>query len=248
MAGSRKVRHLATDEIIATIARSAFPSVVTEGSDDVIVWRRLESKFAEQGLTLIPAGGRDGVLRAYGRRGELPSKSVAMFIADQDVWCVSQVPPDYVSDDLFFTSGYSVENDMFIDGQLDHLLVEAERRQFGRDLEMMVEWYALACSRYLRGLAERLDVHPDEIIGDFERRRQLTALLPEETYPESLKNNILADAFRLLRGKTLFALLVRHASGNSYRSLLNFGASRNGALFRKVERSVGAYLSTRGAL
>ena len=53
-----KVAYLTADEIVATIGRSAFPSIVTEGDDDVIALRRLEEEFADIGLTLLPAGGR----------------------------------------------------------------------------------------------------------------------------------------------------------------------------------------------
>lgn len=243
MRKSKKVKYPTPTEIIATISRSAFPVIVTEGDDDVIVWRRLEEKFFESGVTLIPAGGRDAVLEAYRRRRELPNRAVAMFLADLDCWSLSDIPDQYRTPQIVFTKGYSIENDMFVDGNLAELLVGLERSRFANELEQVVRWYALAADRFLRGEDESLDVHPNELLDDDARKAILMAPKPGESYPHALHTQIKSKAQYLLRGKTLLALLIRQTKGYSYRTLLNVGASQNGPCFCRIEREVENYLS-----
>ena len=243
MKKSKKVKYPTPTEIIATISRSSFPAIVTEGDDDVIVWRRLEDKFIEAGVTLIPAGGRDAVLEVYRRRGELPNRAIAMFLADLDCWSLSEIPDQYVAPQIVFTKGYSLENDMFVDGNLADLLVGQEKFRFANELEQVVRWYALAADRFLRGEDESLDVHPNELLDDDARMAILMAPKPGESYPDTLHSQIKSNAQYLLRGKTLLALLIRHAKGYSYRILLNVGASQNGPCFCRIEEEVGSYLN-----
>jgi hypothetical protein len=96
-------------EIIATIRRSAFPALVTEGDGDVIVLRHLEEVLYESSLTLIPAGGKKAVLEVFDRRAELPPESKVMFVVDRDLWVIGGVPNQYQSDLLLLTEGYSIE-------------------------------------------------------------------------------------------------------------------------------------------
>ncbi|MFC7477708.1 hypothetical protein ACFQS7_25335 [Dankookia sp. GCM10030260] len=241
MARARKVPYPSPQEIIATISKSRFPSIVTEGDDDVIVLRRLEDEFADIGLTIIPAGGRDAVLATYELRAMLPSSAQALFIADRDLWVISSVPDHYVSDEILFTDGYSIENDMFVDGSLEELLVGSARANFLRELEIVCSWYAIAANRILRQQDERLDVHPNELFESSARRNALLQLEPHEENPEFLAQSIRENYIRLMRGKTLFALLIRQLPGYNNRTLLNIGASRKGALFKKIVRKVESY-------
>lgn len=230
-------------EIAATIARSSFPSVVTEGSDDVIVFRRLEEEFAELGLTLIPAGGRKSVIEVYRLRHTLPKRVRAVFVADQDLWVVEGIPDEFNSPQFLFTDGYSIENDMFRDGELSSLLTAREMDKFHEELKLMCHWYALEVARYLNGEDVNIGIHPDHFIDDLDERGRMLKLREGELFPHDLSERILRDHAKVLRGKTLFALLMRQLSGYSYRSLLNIGASRKGphlmALFKDIRACLG---------
>ena len=238
MARSRRISYPTPDELIATIARSSFPSIVTEGDDDVIVLRRLEDEFAETGLTLLPAGGREAVLEVFERRHTLPARARVFFIADRDLWVISGVPVQYQAPDLIFTSGYSIENDMYMDGDLELLLTRSEHRIFQRELEIVCRWYALALNRCFEGLGENISIHPNELLGDPDRAVALNELKDFEQYPEALRQRIFNDYARLLRGKTLFALLTRQSTGHHSRMLLDFGASRRGPLFHAIINNI----------
>lgn len=240
---------MSPEEIIATIAHSGFPTVVTEGDGDVIVLRRLEERFLAAGLTLIAAGGRDAVISVFNLRHQVAKKKV-IFIADRDLWVLTSIPSKYISDQFLFTDGYSIENDMFIDGRLESLLTGTERHQFDKNLEGVCKWFALAASRHFEadgtvkdGATERLAVHPRELLDDEIHTIQLMKLEPDETYPVDLYSRIQVEYRRLLRGKTLLELLVMHSRTHkySYDSLLNFAASREGPLLSSLFRDVAQY-------
>jgi hypothetical protein len=215
-------------EIAATIARSDFPSVITEGKDDVIVFRRLEEEFSDLGLTLIPAGGRRSVIEVYRLRHTLPKHARAVFIADRDLWVVGNIPDEFVSPRFLFTDGYSIENDMFRDGELSSLLTAAERRKFYEELKLTCRWYALEIARHQRGEEINVGIPPDHLIDNLTEQARMLKLRDGEAFPDDLSEHILQEHAKILRGKTLFALLIRQLNGLNYLALLNIGASRKG--------------------
>jgi hypothetical protein len=237
-------KYLTADEIVATIVRSAFPSVVTEGDHDVIVLRRLEEEFADIGLTLIPAGGKSAVLAVFDRRHTLPAKR-ALFIADRDIWVVCGIPPIYVSVQLILTDGYSIENDMFRDGDLETLLTAKERAVFAGEMQIVCRWYALAMSRCIAGQTVQLDIHPSALLDNETHRSKLMELQTGEVYPETLAQRVSADYARLLRGHALFSLLIKQCKGqrHSHRTLANFGAFRRGPFLSLIIEGVRTYFS-----
>ena len=66
-----------------------------------------------------PVGGRETLLAVYKRRNEFAHLPVA-FVADRDLWLFSGIPPDYP--DIIWTEGYSIENDLYADANLENLL------------------------------------------------------------------------------------------------------------------------------
>lgn len=200
---------MTTDELFATLSRSSLPTVVLEGKDDLIVFRDLESKFADIQLSVLPVGGRKAVLDLFERYPELAPKKAVAFIADQDFWVVTGVPAGYQSERLLLTTGYSIENDVFVDGDLKRFLSKEEAEKFTKELVVFVRWYALAFSRFLKDPGKRFDFHPNHILDNEAEREKLLALDAGEIYPADLQKQILEDYGRLLRGKSLMALLMR---------------------------------------
>lgn len=234
---------LTANDIIATIKRSRVPSLVVEGNDDVIVYRRIEEEYAGKSLSIIPAGGRETVLKVFERRNEFPNHSTVIFIADLDFWVFAGVPADYVSSEMIFTDGYSIENDMFRDGDLQKLISASSLPDYRRELDIVCSWYALAVTRRLAGIDERVDIHPNELLDNPARSETLGALNPGEIFPSGTKDDILRMHPKLLRGKCLLGLLVRHLTSHSIHALLNFAASRRGPLFQRLSAQVGQTLA-----
>src|SRR5579863_8723513 len=119
------------EEIIALLKQTSLPTIVVEGADDMIVFRRFEDRLSHLGVSVLPVGGRLNVLNIFTRRGEIPAYVKLAFIADQDTWVYTGVPKEYQHANLILTSGYSIENDVFVDGNLVSLL---SRKEFGRFL------------------------------------------------------------------------------------------------------------------
>ncbi|WP_175692724.1 hypothetical protein [Burkholderia ambifaria] len=209
---SKKSKPVPTvDELISTIKHSSLPTVVLEGDDDVIALRCMEEEYYDIGLSVLPAGGRNNVLKIFDRRSEFATQAVA-FVADKDTWVMSSIPDQYVDDDLIFTSGYSIENDVYVDGDVERLMSLPERQRFKAELEVFARWYALAVNRCLNNTGEEYKLHPNAILDDAVEREKRMALEADEVYPEELRESLLGNYRQIIRGKSLMALLIRHLS------------------------------------
>lgn len=237
--------ELSVEEIIAVLRRSDLPTVIIEGKDDTIVFRPLEEKYFEQGVSIFPVGGRSKLLRLF---EELGSHENLIFFADRDEWCLEATPQKYLSDRLVFTVGYSIENDVIIDSQMFSMMTKEEKENFDRELEKFIYWYALAFTRFLAGDAEIIRWHCAKILDDAKHYNEYVKLQRNEEYPEALRNKISADYAFLLRGKSLIHLIVRHLSypgrnpRHNHAALLEMAAVRGGRLVNRFYESVNRTL------
>ena len=108
------------DETIETLKRSNIPTLITEGRDDYIVFRRLEDKLVG-GVSVLPVGGRDNVIQVFRRRAEVGHDRIA-FVIDRDLWCFTPVPNELLDERVIVTNGYSIENDVFRDADVPALM------------------------------------------------------------------------------------------------------------------------------
>ncbi|WP_157659780.1 hypothetical protein [Burkholderia ubonensis] len=245
---SNKKAQPTVDEIIATLKKTSLPTVICEGSDDLIVYRRLENRLSDLGVSVLPAGGRKNVLSIFSRRGEFPTSLKIAFIADQDVWVNSGIPVEYVSPILIFTDGYSIENDIFLDGNLLDLLVGTEVGKFQTELGLFIDWYALALTRHLASASNPITLHPDHVL-DNTQRPGLVALQPGEAYPTDLKNVLVREYGRLLRGKSLLSLLIRNTNTrvgqpkHTDTALIEMVAARPGPRLQRTAEAVAVAIS-----
>lgn len=242
-----KVR-LTVDEIIATIAHSALPTLVAEGEEDIIVLRRLEDVFSDQALSVMPVGGRNAVLEVFDRRREIEGQAAIGFIADRDTWIYSAIPNEYVSDILYFTDGYSIENDLCRDGRWARLLSAGEALAFTAELERFVLWYATALMRHLQGREGNIGMSPTLILDDPKLYERECALGEGEVFPQELYDALKQDPERLVRGKSLSSLFIRQLSHSrravkhSKRSLLEYGAVSGGTFMQALQQWLAARL------
>lgn len=235
------------DEAISYLKRSSLPTIVTEGSDDVIVFRRLEDELADIGVNLFPVGSRDAVLGIYNRRSEITGRSDIVYVADKDLWVFASIPDDYVSDEVFFSDGYSIENDLFRDGRVRDLMTAAERDQFEADMREFSKWYALAVSRNIGGMATCLDVSPHEFLSSNERKQHLLEMQQDEEFPSDIYDLCVSKYEKLMRGKSLMALAVRHLSytsrpvKHSRKSIMEQCAVRGGEIISATKFGIESY-------
>ncbi|MCS3451767.1 MULTISPECIES: DUF4435 domain-containing protein [Bradyrhizobium] len=155
--------YVTASEYVQTLKHSFIPTVITEGSDDYAVFRRIEERFAAIGLSLMPVGGKRTVLEIFRHRNEFPQIQVA-FIVDQDTWLFSHIPSEYKDPSLIVTDGYSIENDLYRDGDMESLLLAHERADFQRDLEQIIKWFSYAVRKHIEGHESLLDYHPNQVV------------------------------------------------------------------------------------
>ena len=206
-------QYLTADVLVETLRRSRLPTVIVEGKDDMRIYQWVERRVGIQKANVLSVGGRETLLAVYKRRNEFAHLPVA-FVADRDLWLFSGIPPAY--NDIIWTEGYSIENDLYAGADLENLLDTNEVKEHQQVLDLIIEWFAFEVEEYLAGREAQVNKHCNEIvpIGETEMdqgfctRRGLRA--PDEELYQQIKN-----AYQLqLRGKSLFEILVRFLSAS----------------------------------
>lgn len=136
--------------LIAKIKHSANPIILVEGRDDIVIYRKIEKYLGLRNIQFFPCEGRENLLKIFERRNELQNVRV-LFVADQDMYIFSGIPLQYQN--IIFTSGYSIENDLYTDGknQIDKLLFSNELQFKIELLASIIHWFAYQVSIRLRG-------------------------------------------------------------------------------------------------
>ena len=202
---------MTVEHLVGVLRRSRKPNIVVEGDDDVIIYRELTRRIGILEVVLRPSGGREKLLQVYERRGEFTQVPVA-FIADQDMWLFSGIEPSY--EDVIWTNGYSIENDLYSDASLERLLDESDTLEHQQILDSISTWFAFAVEEYLAGNSPDLDLHCDEMvpIGKIELDANFCTRRDFRVPNAERVQQIRAAYQLLLRGKQLFQLLVRFLS------------------------------------
>lgn len=226
------------DEIYHTLKNSSLPTVLVEGRNDIICYRAIEEELEQFGVDILPAGNKYSVLKLRSMLLEEPVSCRVLFIVDKDLWVHATPTEDYKG--VITTEGYSIENDLFSDGELDGLLTASERPVFMRELHCFIEWYAFAVNRALNDRGGQFRTHPNKVL-DGPRNDQVFEGFEDEEYPFALKDELL-DSYKVkLRGKSLFALLLRRlcADGRavkfSEKQLMAIGAARKGPNLKRIQ-------------
>lgn len=239
-------REIEIDVLLGTLKNSSLPTVLVEGKDDMVFYRRLEEDLCDLGVDILPAGNKDKVLEIRKKIVSEGGLSIPIaFIVDKDLWVNFGVPPEY-QDEVITTNGYSIENDMFFDGELLTLLDKDEEKTFKIELEKFIRWYALAIDRNInsRCVVENNEYsyrnNPHQVLDENFLSKELT-LIREEIYPEQLYVSILNEYGMKLRGKSLFQLLTRQLSGSHRKAnkfgvyqLIEIGAARKGNNYQRL--------------
>jgi hypothetical protein len=232
------------DEIYELLKRTSLPTVLVEGKDDIIFYRSVESELRDLDVDMLPAGNKDAVLEIRKRIKQNPISAPVVFVVDNDLWVYPITPRPRNLDDLITTTGYSIENDLFVDGELERLLSPEEMASFKTELNHFSRWYALSINRNINGQSSRFRTHAGKVLDDKDFYNTEMTLQDGETYPEDLFTRIQSNYEFLLRGKSLFALLLRQLSAQKRhvkfggKQLMAIGTSRKGSHFNKIRASV----------
>lgn len=246
--GADKAR-LTVDELFETLKRTALPTVLVEGKDDIIFYRRIEEDLKHYGVDMLPAGNKAMVLELCDRLGEIKLSAPIIFVVDKDLWVHLSESDLPLPNKVITTSGYSIENDAFNDGELGALLDAKESSAFTADLNKFLFWYALALSRHFAGEDYPFRTHPGKVLDDDEFYISEATLRTGEVYPEALLAELVERYTDLLRGKSLFGIFQRQISAPrrpikfSTKHLIEIGVARKGGNFNLLRDKIEGLLS-----
>jgi hypothetical protein len=232
------------EEIYSLLKRSNLPTVLVEGKDDIIFYRAVEHELRYLDVDMLPAGNKHTVLELRKKIKANPISAPTVFIVDMDLWIYPGAHHSEDIDDVITTSGYSIENDLFVDGELEFLLSHDEVDEFKRELFKFSRWYALSVIRNLDGTTSGFRTSPWKVLDDNKFYDAEITLREGEVYPEDFFKAIISDYPLTLRGKSLFSLLLRQVSATkrdvkfSGKQLMWIGASKKGANFKRIELAV----------
>lgn len=250
---SKEKAYPTVDELFETLKRSSIPTVLVEGKDDIIFYRAVEQELADYGVDMLPAGNKYSVMEIRRRLQETPVSAAVVFVVDNDLWVHTPPPPGVHDDGLVCSGGYSVENDLYSDGELENLLSPNELAIFKSELAQFLKWYALAVSRHLRGETENsFRTHPGKLLDDPAHFNEQLLLQEREEYPEAFLTEISGKYHLILRGKSLFALLLRRLSDRnrkikfSGKQLMAIGAARKGENYSRIKNGIVKALENQG--
>jgi hypothetical protein len=205
---------LTVDEIVNTLKRSSLTTVLVEGREDVIIYRWLEDEIGIAKANFLPCGGRNKLLEVYERRAEFPDITT-VFVADKDTYVYVNPPDGY--EEIIWTNGYSIENDLYYGRRIETLMGAEENVTFLKSLNSFIEYYAFEVTKLIEGEEFSLRNHPQNIICEIENEVK-QEFLEEVNFvkaTDEIERNIRENYDVLIRGKSLFGLLTRILSNKT---------------------------------
>lgn len=206
--------ELTVDEIVETLKRSSLTTVLVEGVDDVMIYRWLEDEIGIHKANFFPCGGRGILLEVFKRRSEF-NHLTTVFVADKDTFVYINPPEEY--NEIIWTNGYSIENDLYYGRGIEQLLSKTEKDIFLKSLNSFIEYYSFEIENFLNHKEFTFRNHPQHLICDLQHivkqsfLEEINFVKPRQEIINNLKENY--DI--LIRGKSLFALITRILSSKN---------------------------------
>ena len=221
-------RIVSPEEFAAAAGHSGKFNIVVEGETDVEVYEQLIALIGIENIGCYYAGNREELFKIYRKVKDTNAdllKKVA-FIADQDSWVFlcEKPPPGYEDikiEDIIWTEGYSIENDLYIKGNLRNLVKKDHLDNYEKTLHSICTWYAFEVSKWnhegslpvksLRNMVPYGEVDlAEELIEKIKSSVLCKTTLKKKT--EDIKQKYTT----LIQGKTLFALLSDFLGQSGY--------------------------------
>jgi hypothetical protein len=131
------------------------------------------------------------------------------------MWRFSSPPPDLAG--IIFTTGYSIENDLYAGSNIESLLEPAERTLHSQLLSILCRWFAFEILEFQADRTPMVAEHIHRVV-DFDIMDMSSEFCTWRGFTEpdaTLVNNLLSDYKLQLRGKTLLQALIRFLSAPS---------------------------------
>lgn len=210
---------LTDDEIVAYLKKSNLSNILVEGPDDLMIYNWIEHEIDNLGVAIFPCGGRSMLFKVFERRDEFAHKKVT-FIADKDLYVFNGIPAEV--QEIIFTSGYSIENDLYAFGKdvIFNLFTQDEASKFNQAIESLIVWYSSEIFKYLNGQNHHISCHLNQVIPENTTYVNDAYLNEINNIEElhSLIEEVKKNEFLKLRGKFIFDCIVRYLSHKKRRS------------------------------
>jgi hypothetical protein len=211
------------NEIVSTLKRSTLPTIVVEGTADVYIYRFLKSKLKNSLVGIQPCGGRSVLFSIHDRKEEFSGKNV-VFVADLDAYRFDGIPHE--RQDIIFTAGYCIENDIYDGADLDNYLEEDDANHSLLQ-SIVVKWFAFELEKYRGSLSQNKSLSVSDHINNISPDG-LGVLCPDfcrrigYSDPTPATIAFIKSELNLnVRGKQLFQMLARFTSKKNRFSKLN---------------------------
>ncbi|MFY0579669.1 hypothetical protein ACN28S_40335 [Cystobacter fuscus] len=206
-----------TEELVSLLKRTSLPTLLVEGTGDAQVYRHIEESLQTLGVNALSCGGRTTLLELFVRRSEF-NHIKTVFLADKDMWLFSGVPASYP--DVVWTTGYSIENDIYSGSDIEKIMTTDEDGQFRQLLSFVCKWFAFCVDEYMLGRDANVAIHPNEIspFGTIGIDSSFASKYGFKD-PDPLTYDLIIKNYTShLRGKTLFQVLLRVLAASSRES------------------------------
>ena len=235
-------KKLTPDELVETLKRSSLTTVLVEGKDDMLIYRWIEEEIGIENASFLSCNGRENLIRVFKRRDEF-SHIKTIFIADKDCFVYDCTPIEL--DEIIWTEGYSIENDLYFGQNLEKLMDINEDTKFRVALKNFISYYAFEVEQYQKKIVYNFATHPNQCLDSADNLDTTFLTSVNFTDPDPATIKTIEDNYQLLlRGKSLFALLLRYLSyssrsiKHSRKSLIehSFKLHRSGLIDKMIEQ------------
>lgn len=96
---------------------------------------------------MISCGGRTALFDVYAQREFIADKP-CVFLADRDMYVFDGIPQQY--DEIIFTTGYSIENDILYDSKVEDAFSDRDLVKFDHMKKELSKWWAIELCIYTR--------------------------------------------------------------------------------------------------
>lgn len=212
---------LTEDEIVSYIKKSNLTNILVEGPNDLQIYNWIEEKIDRLNVRILPCGGRNTLIKIFRRRNEFSNKKV-VFIADKDMWVYSEIPERYT--DIIFTTGYSVENDLYScsTNTIYDLFSDREKSDFEEIISSLLLWYCYEIEMFKKNKDFNLNIslHLNQVIHSDSTSLAPHYLAKINNYEPCTKtlNELSINNMIKLRGKFIFDAIIRQLSSKQRRS------------------------------
>jgi hypothetical protein len=234
-------------ELISYLKTTKISTILVEGTTDAYIYRMVELNLSDD-VSILQVGGRSKLLDVFKRRAEFSNAKV-LFLADKDMWLFSGIPQEY-SSGIIFTTGYSIENDIYTKDLVEGLMTQLERKHFNQLLDSLSYWFGYEVESYLQSGISKCSIHVNQICPDCDLSPDVLSRIEASKTPDPNLVKEIRSEYRLkLRGKNLFESVLRYVSTKSreskfsYMNLYEFGVrfpnSDFNVLLENVRKSIG---------